>query len=418
MPVQRVPRYILLLKDILKQTEPSHPDYEDVKLAMAKLQEFTVHMDAEAQRSETLRIIESKLSGDVKMLHAGPADRRFLHEGSLYEESKQRKVYLFLFSDMMIVAKEQDGKGSSLTLRRAPTASDGKLQVIESMPLSELSRCTNIKSFSNEPIFQFKLDGATYTCSSDEERQIWITHIHRLLRALRSKAQKRMTMQMTPEALLAASPTTRAAAAASVSSGVRKPKSKSRWGATPSAPSSSTEFEGLLARPSVSSDSSISPKPTRVSGSAISLGSRNRRAASAVSDEPVVQTNPLMTMKTRHRSQSSIVKTTETAQEPPVSAALPPPAVTVGGVAAVQVDQLPPPPLLPSAVRTSGSSEASKERAEVLYAFKASSAKEMDVEAGQIVSVVKTLPSGWSVVLREDGTQGVVPRSYLKRMNE
>lgn len=110
MPVQRVPRYILLLKDILKQTEPSHPDYEDVKLAMAKLQEFTVHMDAEAQRSEALRIIECKLAGEVKMLQAGPADRRFLHEGPLHDESKQRKVYVFLFSDLVVVAKEPESK--------------------------------------------------------------------------------------------------------------------------------------------------------------------------------------------------------------------------------------------------------------------------------------------------------------------
>jgi hypothetical protein len=76
----------------LKQTESSHPDYEDVKLAMAKLQEFTVHMDAEAQRSEALRIVESKLNGDLRLLHAGGANRRFLHEGPLFDESKQRKV--------------------------------------------------------------------------------------------------------------------------------------------------------------------------------------------------------------------------------------------------------------------------------------------------------------------------------------
>ena len=37
MPVQRIPRYILLLRDILKQTDPALPDYEDVKKGMEVL---------------------------------------------------------------------------------------------------------------------------------------------------------------------------------------------------------------------------------------------------------------------------------------------------------------------------------------------------------------------------------------------
>ena len=43
MPVQRVPRYILLLKDILKHTETTHRDYQDLKDAMAMLQVCLLH---------------------------------------------------------------------------------------------------------------------------------------------------------------------------------------------------------------------------------------------------------------------------------------------------------------------------------------------------------------------------------------
>lgn len=33
-PVQRVPKYVLLLKDLLKNTSPQHPDYNDLKKAL------------------------------------------------------------------------------------------------------------------------------------------------------------------------------------------------------------------------------------------------------------------------------------------------------------------------------------------------------------------------------------------------
>ncbi len=36
-PVQRIPRYTLLLKELLKHTPNSHPDYNDLALAYEKI---------------------------------------------------------------------------------------------------------------------------------------------------------------------------------------------------------------------------------------------------------------------------------------------------------------------------------------------------------------------------------------------
>jgi hypothetical protein len=104
-------------------------------------------------------------------------------------------VYLFLFSDMVVVAKEPEAKSSGITLRRGGSAlGSDKMQMIDCATLTELSRVTNIKSFGVETTFQFKLDGVTYSCASDEERQIWINHIHRLLRDLRSRAPNKVLL--------------------------------------------------------------------------------------------------------------------------------------------------------------------------------------------------------------------------------
>lgn len=39
-PIQRLPKYILLLKDILKHTEDTHLDYKHVKLSLVKFEQI------------------------------------------------------------------------------------------------------------------------------------------------------------------------------------------------------------------------------------------------------------------------------------------------------------------------------------------------------------------------------------------
>ncbi len=37
-PVQRLPKYVLLLKQLIKNTQPSHPDYQNVKKALQQFE--------------------------------------------------------------------------------------------------------------------------------------------------------------------------------------------------------------------------------------------------------------------------------------------------------------------------------------------------------------------------------------------
>ena len=38
MPIQRIPRYVLLLSDLLKFTDPTHPDHKNLTEAVAKVE--------------------------------------------------------------------------------------------------------------------------------------------------------------------------------------------------------------------------------------------------------------------------------------------------------------------------------------------------------------------------------------------
>jgi hypothetical protein len=53
MPVQRIPRYQLLLKELLKNTWPDHPDYVFLGQALDKIQETAAYVNDRAKEAES-----------------------------------------------------------------------------------------------------------------------------------------------------------------------------------------------------------------------------------------------------------------------------------------------------------------------------------------------------------------------------
>ncbi|CAI8021237.1 Guanine exchange factor for Rac 30 [Geodia barretti] len=58
-PVQRVPRYILLLKDIIQRTPDDHPDYHNLLTAKAAMGELADYIDAQIRESQTKKTFDS-----------------------------------------------------------------------------------------------------------------------------------------------------------------------------------------------------------------------------------------------------------------------------------------------------------------------------------------------------------------------
>eukprot|EP01128_Nolandella_sp_AFSM9_P012250 TRINITY_DN909_c0_g1_i1.p1 TRINITY_DN909_c0_g1~~TRINITY_DN909_c0_g1_i1.p1 ORF type:complete len:1312 (+),score=310.70 TRINITY_DN909_c0_g1_i1:295-3936(+) len=58
MPVQRIPRYSLLLSDLVSKTPGDHPDNALLKAALAKVEEVARHVNEEVRRSENQRRVE------------------------------------------------------------------------------------------------------------------------------------------------------------------------------------------------------------------------------------------------------------------------------------------------------------------------------------------------------------------------
>ena len=130
MPIQRIPRYVLLLKDVLKYTPESDLDHEKLTLALGKMMSVADDLNKkkkDAEDRELLRHVEKKLIfsgsyGDFGSLLAVQS-RRYIGEGDgtvvcpSVEKGKPKGMHIFLFNDLLCFTK--------------PSISGGKYKVVE-----------------------------------------------------------------------------------------------------------------------------------------------------------------------------------------------------------------------------------------------------------------------------------------------
>mmetsp|Transcript_18373 Transcript_18373/g.28769 ORF Transcript_18373/g.28769 Transcript_18373/m.28769 type:complete len:328 (-) Transcript_18373:37-1020(-) len=111
MPIQRIPRYILLLQDLLSHTPGRHVDYETTKAAIAKLEEVANHANqsiGDVQNTEMILKIQDQLIGMGNLLQ--PA-RKFVKEGELIKimSTGVKPTWFILFNDIMIYGYRRIG---------------------------------------------------------------------------------------------------------------------------------------------------------------------------------------------------------------------------------------------------------------------------------------------------------------------
>eukprot|EP01102_Stenamoeba_stenopodia_P005953 TRINITY_DN1665_c0_g6_i1.p1 TRINITY_DN1665_c0_g6~~TRINITY_DN1665_c0_g6_i1.p1 ORF type:complete len:1297 (+),score=336.71 TRINITY_DN1665_c0_g6_i1:314-4204(+) len=114
-PVQRIPRYELLLRDLLKQTWTSHVDYQELTAALQKVKETNVFINEKKRESEGLEklfAIDSKMVGN-KNGSLFEASRRWIKDGSVLRVKKGPKLkqgWLHLFNDILILSSPKGRK--------------------------------------------------------------------------------------------------------------------------------------------------------------------------------------------------------------------------------------------------------------------------------------------------------------------
>ncbi|EFC43629.1 RhoGEF domain-containing protein [Naegleria gruberi] len=121
LPIQRIPRYRLLLQDLIKHSGPSHPDYKGLKLALEKICEVADHLNNTMKSIEATNEIikiQSQFYGELNLVEP---HRKFLKDGALQEIvsadfTKTRDIYVHLFNDIILLS-QKSGKTFTLKLQ-------------------------------------------------------------------------------------------------------------------------------------------------------------------------------------------------------------------------------------------------------------------------------------------------------------
>ncbi|KAF7728302.1 hypothetical protein EC973_006477 [Apophysomyces ossiformis] len=146
-PMQRITRYPLLLRQILKSTPKKHPDYGLVRSALAGAERVLDDVNEETRRYENRQKM-NELSRILDMGNHGRLDvrgREFVMEGVLFKTKSGRKLHGYLFNDTLILAEALKGlspEGYLYKLYREPMN-------IEDVSIRQQQTMTLKSSFGN-----------------------------------------------------------------------------------------------------------------------------------------------------------------------------------------------------------------------------------------------------------------------------
>jgi hypothetical protein len=141
-PIQRIPRYQLLLEQMKKKTWPQHRDYEQICRSHEKMMETAEYVNEKAKEAENIAKvmeIERNLVGKFSSLIS--PQRKFVRQGVLQEVIKNQlhERLFILFNDILVRAKrakEKKERRESVNQPQAPQPV--RWEFLEKVPLREI----------------------------------------------------------------------------------------------------------------------------------------------------------------------------------------------------------------------------------------------------------------------------------------
>ncbi|KAK3549343.1 hypothetical protein QTP70_034569 [Hemibagrus guttatus] len=166
-PVQRIPRYELLVKDLLKHTPEDHPDHAHLLDAQKNIKRLAERINkgrrnAEEVERETrvMQEIEAHIEGVEHILNP---QRKFLRQEMVMEAKSvggKKDRSLFLFSDLLICTtlKRKSGslRRSSMSLYSAASVIDtaSKYKFLWKLPLEDIELVKGLSQATNRDTIQ------------------------------------------------------------------------------------------------------------------------------------------------------------------------------------------------------------------------------------------------------------------------
>ena len=180
-PVQRVPRYKLLLEELLKLTPASHPDHESTTASLAAISRLAVGVNEAVRRREAVEKVvelEKRFVGNVELQSPG---RWYVRDGKMSKQSRHGKetVTVILFNDALLYAEKKLVTSVTSVTSEKKLADGGKLSLRRLLtPIDKVERSSGnaceLQVFSPEK-------SLALTAASTQERDEWVAAICRLL---------------------------------------------------------------------------------------------------------------------------------------------------------------------------------------------------------------------------------------------
>jgi len=193
-PVQRICKYPLLIKELVKVTPEDHPDYKDLMHAQNQIEKVVSYINEGKRLTEVLQKVVS-IQNNVDGIEIITPTRRFIREGNIYLRKRKgewRAVerQLFLFNDMILLAKK----------KAIPFG--GTYKYSAHFNLDE-TRLIDVANENFKFAFELIFGGKAYIlcAANDEEKNSWFKDIKNLVRQYQKKKIQDETWQLQQQTI-------------------------------------------------------------------------------------------------------------------------------------------------------------------------------------------------------------------------
>eukprot|EP00761_Pharyngomonas_kirbyi_P004479 gb/GECH01004484.1/.p1 GENE.gb/GECH01004484.1/~~gb/GECH01004484.1/.p1 ORF type:complete len:1003 (+),score=161.28 gb/GECH01004484.1/:1-3009(+) len=217
MPVQRIPRYQLLLTELIKYTEDDHKDYQQLRDALAQISGVADHLNEAMKIAENFAIlseIQNKFDADkIKIVEP---HRYFIRSDTMMlvnmDKNQQEQVMIHLFNDLLLISKKAPLSKLQLknkislesAVARDPYEesyrhSTGASSRTRRAPVRSMANSADLRSFKLDHVFEIKHMSVVFTlCPSSEDQKVeWIKDIKASIRMCQRKSQQRRRIART-----------------------------------------------------------------------------------------------------------------------------------------------------------------------------------------------------------------------------
>ncbi|CAD8077633.1 unnamed protein product [Paramecium sonneborni] len=174
-PIQRLPKYALLVKDLVKHTWKSHPDYQNLEQTLIAFLQVTKKIDHQMGnilKNQALFDLQKKFF-DVLNINIVESTRNFILSETVYlKQLQEEPVNLYLCSDMIILSKKIDFHEKNINER-----------LITYGYIDENSNLQNASSNHLQLILKTQDQQIIFICQDLEQQQKLSSYLNNIIKA-------------------------------------------------------------------------------------------------------------------------------------------------------------------------------------------------------------------------------------------